>query len=261
MFAEFNKTQKFADQKGTVGFSGSKTTNGVTRLPGPHYILENANYGVMEQEKRTRAADAATADRWFRSTSQQQQQQEPQQPEESSYTPPETDFDSEYGPPGVPLLLAVARNSVGMDQPEPQPGEQSLPQQNMYDLEKNGTLLMQEKMWLSGGMAAADSSQGFLGAAGAPGAGGPGALPMLQMDPTDPTSMMFPPPPAPPPGQGQVGMGEMGAGQGPMPQGQHGGPQQQYIQTQTGIYMDGYGGQYATGTGAEQAAYMQQQFG
>lgn len=239
MFAEFNKTQKFADQKGTVGFSGSKTTNGVTRLPGPHYILENANYGVIEQERRTRAADAATADRWF-SAQQQQQQTETSTP----YTPPEADFDSEYGPPGVPLLLAVARNSVV----EQQAGEQALPSQNMYDLERDGALFMQEKMWLSGGTATPDSSQSFLGSSGAPGADGPGAVPMLQMDPTDPTSMMFPPPPPPP----QVGQGQMPQGQ---PQ------QQQYIPPQPGMYIDGYGGQYAPGTSAEQAAYMPQQYG
>ena len=267
MFAEFNKTQKFADQTGTVGFSGSKTSNGVTRLPGPHYILENANYGVIEQEQRTRAADAATADRWFRSKNSQNQPSPGRPGEPSPYAPPEADFDSEYGPPGVPLLLAVARNSVGMDQPELQPGQESMPPQNMYDLEKNGALLMHEKTWLTGGMATPDSNQSFMSA-------DQGSLPMLQMNAGNVEGIMFPPP-APPSsghlGQGQVvvGGGQLGTtqvpheqvAQGQMSHGQPNAPHQQYLQPQSGMYMNGYGAQYTPSTGPEQAAYMQQQFG
>lgn len=221
MFDEFNKTQQFADQKGTVGFVGPKPTEGVTRLPGPHYILENAAYGVAEQEKRTRAADAAAADRWF---------QGPEQASEPSpYAPAETDFDSEYGPPGVPLLLAVARSSVAEHQSDFQPAPEHL----MYGVQGDPS------MWLSEDMPATDNDQ-FLGAAGASGAGGPGSLPMLQMDATE-ASMMFPPPPAPQ----------------PVPNGTHApGPPAQFVHSQPGMFMDGYPGQYPDGN-VSSAPYMQ----
>lgn len=222
MFAEFNRTQKFADQSGTVGFVGPKIT-GVTRLPGPHYILENANHGVVEQENRTRATDAAAADRWFRGPEQVNE------PSPCTPPPPEIDFESEYGPPGVPLLLAVARNAEG-DQPGPQ--------LKMYEVEKDSSMLMAERMWLSGGMRG-DSVEGqYAAATGDDGPDGTGALSMLSADP----DMMFPPPPHP-----QIPNGASVNA-----------PPLQFMPTQPGMFMNGYAPQYTDAGAADPAAYMQQ---
>jgi hypothetical protein len=190
MLAEFDRTRKFADQKGTVGFSGSKPSGGVTRLPGPHYILENANHGVIEEDRRTKASAAAAADRWFKG---------PKQDEEADMISPlggEGDFvDTEYGPPGIPMLLAVARNA-GSDQPKEDVN-------NIYDLEMEAMALMQERMWLNGGMMPPDHGGGQMVVVPSP-----SGLPVMQqMGATDPGMMFQPPPPLsqpqPPPSQHQ----------------------------------------------------------
>lgn len=238
MYDEFNKTQKFADQAGSFGFVGPKVAGGASSLPGPHYILEHANFGVVEQEKWTRAADAAAADRWFRG---------PAQPNEPSpYTPPEADFDSEYGPPGVPLLLAFARNPA-IEQPGPEGG--------MYDdMDGDGSALTTERIWLSGRMGGPVDGQ-YLAVPGDAPNDGTGAMSMLPADPT----MMFPPPPPPeaPPGT-SVNAGPPAAVAHP--------PPPQFMPTQHGIFMDGYAPpQYAdtraTDSAASAAAYMQQHTG
>lgn len=57
--------------------------------------------GTIQDEQRSKAGDAAAADRWFRT------------PQPSSglvtYPLPEGGFDIEYGPPGLPMFLAQAR--------------------------------------------------------------------------------------------------------------------------------------------------------
>lgn len=55
----------------------------------------------MEEEQRSKAGDAAAADRWFRTP---QTSNEP-----VAYPLPEAGFEVEYGPPGVPMFLAQAR--------------------------------------------------------------------------------------------------------------------------------------------------------
>ncbi|CAM1505433.1 Fc.00g110700.m01.CDS01 [Cosmosporella sp. VM-42] len=97
---QFNKTRKFADQRGIGGNQTVKAT-GNTRLPGPHHILDNAFMGTVEDEQRSKAGDAAAADRWFRTP---QPSSEP-----VAYPLPEGGFDIDYGPPGVPMFLAQAR--------------------------------------------------------------------------------------------------------------------------------------------------------
>lgn len=172
MLAEFDRTRKFADQQGSVGFVGSKPSVGVTRLPGPHYILENANRGVVEEERRTKASAAAAADRWFKGPKQED--------EPAAFSPPEENYDSEYGPPGIPMLLAVARNA-GSDQPKEDV-------QNIYDLELEAMALMQERMWLNGGMMPSDNGQMmFANTSGLPVS--------MQLGATDPGMMFHPPPP------------------------------------------------------------------
>lgn len=181
MFAEFEKTRKFADQKGTVGFSGPRGRGGANRLPGPHYILENANSRVVEEEKRTKASNAAAADRWF------SQPKHTDFDQTASYPLPDntcTDF-MEYGPPGVPTLLAVARNTGS------EPGQDM---QNMYETERDAAVLVQEKMWLSGGMMAPEDDMMVAAAAG--------MGPVMQMGPGTDPSMMFQPPHPPPGPQG-----------------------------------------------------------
>ncbi|KAF7543730.1 hypothetical protein G7046_g9942 [Stylonectria norvegica] len=123
---QFDKTRKFADQRAIGGLPSSKTT-GITRLPGPHHIVENIFMGTVEEEQRSKAGDAAAADRWFRT---------PQPSGELvTYPLPEGGLDVEYGPPGVPVLLAQARGvSLG-----------PTPSLNMYDA-ANDLLSMSSKM-------------------------------------------------------------------------------------------------------------------
>lgn len=108
------------------GFQSTKAL-GSGRLPGPHHILENAFMGTVQDEQRSKAGDAAAADRWFRTP----------QPSNDlvSYPLPGGDFDIEYGPPGVPMFLAQARGvSLGAsDNP------------NVYDA-ANDLLSMSSKM-------------------------------------------------------------------------------------------------------------------
>ena len=217
MYAEFKKTRKFAEKRRTASLAGLKATGHAARLPGPHYILENSNHGVVEQEERTRATDAAAADRWFRGPDQAN--------EPSPYTPPEGDFESEYGPPGVPLLLAVARVA---DQPELQ--------QNMFDLEKESTVLMSERMWLSGGMGGAVDGQ-YLTVVGDGSTDGTSSLPMLSAD----HGMMFEPPPQDPNGASVNGP-----------------PPSQFMAPQPGMYMNSYAPPYSDAGGPSSGGYMQQ---
>lgn len=130
MVEHFDKTRKFADQKTPAGHSHSNTA-GDTRLPGPHYILEKAFQGTVEEEMRSKAGDAAAADRWFRTP---QPSSEP-----IAYPLPEGGFDIEYGPPGLPIFLAQARgvSIAATEIAETQP--------NMYDA-ANDLLSMSNKM-------------------------------------------------------------------------------------------------------------------
>jgi hypothetical protein len=102
MIREFDKTRMFADQKGTAGFAGTQHCRN-TRLPGPNFILEGAQAGTREEEQRSRAGDAAAANRWF-STPRPSSHQFPGQRLDS-------DLDAEPRPPGLPLFLARARGS------------------------------------------------------------------------------------------------------------------------------------------------------
>ncbi|KAI6783882.1 putative transcriptional regulatory protein-like protein [Emericellopsis cladophorae] len=228
MFEEFNKTQKFADQKGTVGFVGSKAPSGDSRLPGPHYILENASFGVVEQEKRTRAGDAATADRWFKG---------PQQEKASSpaLMPTPGDFDATYGPPGLPLLLAVGRDATA----EHSTG-QPMPEHNIYDMPRETTMPTQDKAWLAPGYSDSVNDQ-YLGASGASGAGGPGSLPMMQQMDAPELAMVFPPPQA---------------GQQLPNKSRTTNVSEQYVPPQQGVFMNGYPAGY--GDGGASSGYMQQ---
>lgn len=227
MLAEFNKTQQFAEQKTSAGLGGSKMMGGATRLPGPHYILEHAHDRVVEQEKRINAANAAVANRWFHGPKESD--------EPAFYTPPELDFDSEYGPPGVPMLLAYARNDEA-ERPDTQ---------IMHEADTDSAMLMQ-KIWLASGLTdpaamAGLSNEQLLDNSHVAGAG---ALGMLQMNPQDPSMMFAPGPPNP------------HAPQGP--------PHPQFMAAATaaqpGMFMDQYAAQYAHDANGnpEQAAYMQQ---
>lgn len=229
MFEEFNKTQKFADQKGTVGFVGTKTPSGDSRLPGPHYILENASFGVVEQEKRTRAGDAATADRWFKGPQQEKA------PSPASM-PTSGDFDATYGPPGLPLLLAVARDATA----EHSTGR-PMPEHNIYDMPRERTMPTQDKAWLPSGYSGSVNDQ-YLGASGASGAGGPGSLPMMQQMDAPELGMVFPPPQA---------------GQQPPNKSRTTNVPEQYVPPQQqGVFMNGYPAGY--GDGGASSGYMQQ---
>lgn len=225
MLAEFDRTRKFADQQGSVGFSGSKASVGITRLPGPHYILENANRGVVEEERRTKASAAAAADRWFKGPKQED--------EPAAFSPPEENYDSEYGPPGIPMLLAVARNA-GSDQPKEDV-------QNIYDLELEAMALMQERMWLNGGMIPGDNGQ-MMSYANTTG------MPMMQLGATDPGMMFHPPPPLPPPTHPPSANGA------PI---HHGAAPFIPPPPPPGMYLGDYGTQYAESNGAP-PAYLQQ---
>ncbi|CAI6092085.1 unnamed protein product, partial [Clonostachys chloroleuca] len=174
MFEEFERTRRFTDAKDAYR-NKLKATDSSARLPGPHYILENANHGVAEQDQRARASEAAVAKRWF---NEPKQQAEP-----IAYPPPDLDFDMEYGPPGIPMMLAVARN--------PDSGRSDNNVNFLYDGDREATALLQDKVWLNGGIIAPDSGQMAYVATHA-------GVPFMQIGSTDP-NMMFPPPQPPPP--------------------------------------------------------------
>jgi hypothetical protein len=144
MMAQFDKTRTFADERGTAGFSGSSLN--ANRLPGPHYIFENANSGVPEQDKRTRATEAAAANRWFRET-----KASPSSPLGSvngAYTPPGSEYEMEYDPPGVPAFLAAARF---YDREQPGGGGDDMGM-DAYDSYRNEGMQLPDKAWLNDGM-------------------------------------------------------------------------------------------------------------
>jgi hypothetical protein len=174
MFEEFERTRRFTDAKDAYR-NKLKATDSSARLPGPHYILENANHGVAEQDQRARASEAAVAKRWF---NEPKQQAEPM-----AYPPADLDFDMEYGPPGIPMMLAVARN--------PDTGRSDNNVNFLYDGDREATALLQDKVWLNGGIIAPDSGQMAYVATHA-------GVPFMQIGSTDP-NMMFPPPQPPPP--------------------------------------------------------------
>lgn len=105
MVIEFDRTRKFADQRGTR-FIGAGA-DGNTQFPGPNFILENARAGTIEDEKRSRASHSAAQKRWFNT---------PRSPIADAPTPydvPEVEYDGEDGPPGLPMFLARARGTTG----------------------------------------------------------------------------------------------------------------------------------------------------
>lgn len=103
MVAEFDRTRKFADQRGSSGFLGNNKAGGATRLPGPHFILENTHAGVVEDEKRSRASEAAALESWFGMP------HAPSPNEPAPYEVADMEYDGEDGPPGLPVFLARAR--------------------------------------------------------------------------------------------------------------------------------------------------------
>lgn len=142
------------------------------RLPGPHHILESAYTGAIEEERRSKAGDAAAADRWFRTP----------QPSSDTVAYPlhEIGFDIEYGPPGVPVFLAQARGvSLG-----------DADTVNLYDA-ANDLLSMSNKI-----IPMPDYNQGMI----PPGSHhliAPDGVPLMQLDGTGEPAM-FQPQAAPP---------------------------------------------------------------
>ncbi|KAI9166673.1 transcriptional regulatory protein [Paramyrothecium foliicola] len=103
MVREFDQTRTFADLRGTAGFAGPQACKN-TRLPGPNFILEGAQAGTREEEQRSRAGDAAAADRWFSTP-----QPSPNKPFAASRR--DAELDAEPRPPGLPMFLARARGT------------------------------------------------------------------------------------------------------------------------------------------------------
>lgn len=228
MYENYNRTSKFAEQNNGRGFVQPNAQGGSSRLPGPHYILENAHQRVAEQEARVRASDAATADRWFRGPVAD----DPTSP----YSPAEADFDSEYGPPGLPLLLTLIHNPV-VEQTD---GPEAPPRQ-VFPMEDNPDM-MHAKGWVNGSAAGGAPPQGGQFMSDGSGLNHGGSV--VPINPTD-AGIMFPPP-AP----------------GPITNGQQQTPNPQpppFMPPQAGMYMGEYGHhqQYAD-AGPDSSAYMPQ---
>ncbi|KAH7023724.1 fungal transcriptional regulatory protein [Ilyonectria destructans] len=96
---QFHKTRKYADQK-SLGPVPKQHTTGHTRLPGPQHILETAFVSPIEEVYGHKVDDAAAAAQWFGS---------PRQAAQPATDMQEGDFDVEFGPPGLPMLLAEAQ--------------------------------------------------------------------------------------------------------------------------------------------------------
>ena len=109
MLAEFDKTRQFADQKGTAGFTGPKPVSNGTRLPGPHFILENLPAGTMKDEERAQAGNPAMADRWFNAAKTVQSDRLEGIP---SIPVADATQDGDFAPPGLPVFLAQARGAA-----------------------------------------------------------------------------------------------------------------------------------------------------
>ena len=103
MIQDFDRTHTFQDQKRALGFMGPKSSTD-SRLPGPHFILDNAQTFTERDEQRAKAGDAEAAAQWFG-----------RQPEGSSLAEPvgnfglsELEAEIHAGPPGIPMFLAMA---------------------------------------------------------------------------------------------------------------------------------------------------------
>ncbi|KAH7162379.1 fungal transcriptional regulatory protein [Dactylonectria estremocensis] len=97
---QFYQTRMYADQK-PLGQSPRSNTTGRTRLPGPQHILETAFVLPIEEVWGHMPNDAAAAAQWF-GASRPSTQSDTELIEDG-------EFDVEFGPPGLPMLLAEAQ--------------------------------------------------------------------------------------------------------------------------------------------------------
>ncbi|KAH7170282.1 fungal transcriptional regulatory protein [Dactylonectria macrodidyma] len=97
---QFYQTRMYADQK-SMGQLPRSSTTGHMRLPGPQHILETAFVLPIKETCRQMPNDAAAAAQWFGAS----------RPSAQSVTESlqDSDFDVEFGPPGLPMLLAEAQ--------------------------------------------------------------------------------------------------------------------------------------------------------
>lgn len=179
MVIEFDRTRQFTDRGESSRLAKRKTTSGA-QLPPPHYILDRAHAGAVEDEKRSRASHSAAQKRWFDTP------QSPTAAEPTPYDVPDVEYDGEDGPPGLPIFLAQARGGV----PPQMPGQ--------FD----GDLMMDmaaPKPWTIPEL--------NVMLTGNPHLLGDDGLPLLHLDgPPDPTMFENAPPFAPPLMHQQVGM-------------------------------------------------------
>ena len=80
------------------------------RLPGPHYVLENALVEEVGDEESDRRRTASVADRWFRNR--------PLAERKRSEADTDKKLSYDFGRPEIPFFLAQARGCNTITQPE-----------------------------------------------------------------------------------------------------------------------------------------------
>ncbi|KAH6606763.1 Zn2Cys6 transcriptional regulator [Trichoderma cornu-damae] len=178
MVEDFYKNGKILDRGNAAIITGQEPAEDKF-IFGSDVLIERMDIPNMKDEQRSRAANMPVSDWWMGPTTAQQASSKTASPLTMPYHAAEVGFDGDYGPPGVPLFLAQARNvSMGIS--------------DIYDAETAAGMQPSEMLTMM------PSNYQMMQAGALSGHGG---IPMLRMDDAIPGQAMFRqdvPPPAQP---------------------------------------------------------------
>ncbi|UKZ77319.1 hypothetical protein TrVFT333_005039 [Trichoderma virens FT-333] len=115
MVEEFYKNGRILDRGNAAMNTGQEPAEDKF-LFGSDVFIERMSIPDMKDEQRSRAANMPVSDWWMGPSTTQQASSKSSSPLVMSYPTPESGYDGDHGPPGVPLFLAQARNvSMGVN--------------------------------------------------------------------------------------------------------------------------------------------------
>ncbi|KAK0762990.1 hypothetical protein N5P37_003973 [Trichoderma harzianum] len=168
MVEEFYKNGRILDRGNAAINTGQEPTKDKF-LFGSDVFIERMSIPDMKDEQRSRAANMPVSDWWMGPSTTQQASSKSASPLMMPYSTPESSYDGDHGPPGVPLFLAQARNvSLGISDIYDAETAVGMQPSDMLAMMPNNYQMMQTEV-LSG----------------------QGGMPMLRIDDAIPNQAMF----------------------------------------------------------------------
>lgn len=168
MVEEFYKNGRILDRGNAAINTGQEPTEDKF-LFGSDVFIERMSIPDMKDEQRSRAANMPVSDWWMGPSTTQQASSKSASPLMMPYSTPESSYDGDHGPPGVPLFLAQARNvSLGISDIYDAETAVGMQPSDMLAMMPNNYQMMQTEV-LSG----------------------QGGMPMLRIDDAIPNQAMF----------------------------------------------------------------------